>query len=593
MRGAPAIRPKHATLTEMLTAAAQTDVALFFVNRSEQDQELPMARVRERAMSIAADLAARGVRAGDRVAVVLPTCPEFVESLFGVLCAGAIPVPLYPPVRLGRLDEYHSRTAAMLRAVDAALVVTDERIRRFLGVPVQLAAPRLGCVTASSLGGADSLELGAATDDVALIQFSSGTTNDPKPVALTHANLLSNLAAIERYLRDEGAPNPVGVTWLPLYHDMGLIGNLLSAFYFPVPLVLLPPELFVAMPGAWLRAISRHRGTVTAAPNFAFGLCLKRIRDEELDGVDLSSWRVSLNGAEAVSAAVQRRFNERFARWGLRESALTPCYGMAEASLGVTFKPAGTSFLALGVDAEKLALDGVVEQGTKELVSVGRPLAGVELEIRDAAGVSLPPGRVGHIFVRGPSVMAGYFARTDLTDQAIHDGWLDTGDLGFTEGGELFVCGRHKDIIVVRGANHAPEEFEAALESLPGVRTGCAVAVGFVPAGEDDEALAMLVETTTDASSTLADEVASLVQQRTQIRPAHVELLAPGTLPRTSSGKLRRREARTQWLAGTLSPPKKVSAARLLGAAAHGELRHARAMLARRAANEPSVTTKR
>jgi fatty-acyl-CoA synthase len=593
MRGAPAIRPKHATLTEMLTAAAQTDVALFFVNRSEQDQELPMARVRERAMSIAADLAAHGVGAGDRVALVLPTCPEFVESLFGVLCAGAIPVPLYPPVRLGRLDEYHSRTAAMLRAVDAALVVTDERIRRFLGVPVQLAAPRLGCVTASSLGGADSLELGAATDDVALIQFSSGTTNDPKPVALTHANLLSNLAAIERYLRDEGAPNPVGVTWLPLYHDMGLIGNLLSAFYFPVPLVLLPPELFVAMPGAWLRAISRHRGTVTAAPNFAFGLCLKRIRDEELDGVDLSSWRVSLNGAEAVSAAVQRRFNERFARWGLRESALTPCYGMAEASLGVTFKPAGTSFLALGVDAEKLALDGVVEQGTKELVSVGRPLAGVEVEIRDAAGVSLPPGRVGHIFVRGPSVMAGYFARTDLTDQAIHEGWLDTGDLGFTEGGELFVCGRHKDIIVVRGANHAPEEFEAALESLPGVRTGCAVAVGFVPAGEDDEALAMLVETTTDASSTLADEVASLVQQRTQIRPAHVELLAPGTLPRTSSGKLRRREARTQWLSGTLSPPKKVSAARLLGAAAHGELRHARAMLARRAARTPSVTTKR
>src|SRR6201993_1061818 len=211
MRGAPAIRPKQATLTEMLTAAAQTDVALFFVNRSEHDQELPMARVRERAMSIAADLAARGVRAGDRVALVLPTCPEFVESLFGVLCAGAIPVPLYPPVRLGRLDEYHSRTAAMLRAVDAALVVTDERIRRFLGVPVQLAAPRLGCVTASSLGGADSLELGAATDDVALIQFSSGTTNDPKPVALTHANLLSNLAAIERYLRDEGAPNPVGV----------------------------------------------------------------------------------------------------------------------------------------------------------------------------------------------------------------------------------------------------------------------------------------------------------------------------------------------------------------------------------------------
>ena len=522
--------------------------------------------------------------------IVLPTCPEFVECLFGVLCAGAIPVPLYPPVRLGRLEEYHAKTAAMLRAVDAVLVVTDERIRRFLGTPIQMAAPRLGCVTASSLNSIDSLEIEVSADDVALIQFSSGTTHDPKPVALTHANLLSNLASIERYLIDEGAPKLVGVTWLPLYHDMGLIGNLLSVFYFPARLVLLPPELFVAVPGAWLRAISRHRGTVTAAPNFAFGLCLKRIRDEELDGVDLSSWRVSLNGAEAVSAAVQRRFDERFARWGLRASALTPCYGMAEASLGVTFKPGGTSFRTLGVDAEKLALDGIVAPGTKELVSVGRPLAGVDVEIRDAAGVSLPPGRVGHIFVRGPSVMAGYFGRTDLTDQAIHDGWLDSGDLGFIDDGELFVCGRHKDIIVVRGANHAPEEFEAALESLPGVRTGCAVAVGFVPEGEDDEALAMLVETTTDAPSTLAAEVASRVQERTRIRPAHVELLAPGTLPRTSSGKLRRLEARTQWLSGTLSPPKKVSAARLLTAAAHGEISHARARFGRRAAKTSSLT---
>ncbi len=591
MRGAPAIQPKHETLNEMLAAAAQTGASLIFVNRKEQDLEVPMARIRERALSIAADLRSRGVRKGDRVALVLPTCPEFVECFFGALCAGAIPVPLYPPVRLGRLDEYHRKTAAMLQAVDAVVVVTDERIRRFLGVAVDISAPRLGTVTASSLGGTNSIEVVVAADDVALIQFSSGTTHDPKPVALTHANLLSNLAAIEATLIAAGAPNQVGVTWLPLYHDMGLIGNLLSAFYVQGALVLLPPELFVAVPGAWLRAISRHRGTVSAAPNFAFSLCLNRIRDEELEGIDLSSWRVSLNGAEAVSAEVQRRFNERFARWGLRPSALTPCYGMAEASLGVTFKPAGTAFRTLGVDADKLALEGVVAPGSKELVSVGRPLAGVELSIRDAGGASLPPGRVGHIFVRGPSVMVGYFGRTDLTDQALHDGWLDSGDLGFTHDGELYLCGRHKDIVVVRGANHAPEDFESALDGLPGVRAGCAVAVGFVPVGEDDEALAMLVETTMDASSTLADEVASRVQERTQIRPAHVEVLAPGTLPRTSSGKLRRRRARTEWLSGTLSPPKKVSAARLLVESARGELRHTRAKLARRAANASSVTT--
>jgi fatty-acyl-CoA synthase len=205
--------------------------------------------------------------------------------------------------------------------------------------------------------------------------------------------------------------------------------------------------------------------------------------------------------------------------------------------------------------------------------------------------VTLPPGRVGHVFVRGLSVMAGYFGRTDLTDQAIHNGWLDSGDLGFTHDGELFLCGRHKDIIIVRGANHAPEEFEAALDALDGVRTGCAVAVGFIPTGEDDEVLAMLVETASDAAPTLAHDVASRVEERTRIRPAHVELLAPGTLPRTSSGKLRRREARTQWLAGTLAPPNKVSAVRLLVEAAHGELRHARATLTRRtAAKTPSVS---
>jgi acyl-CoA synthetase (AMP-forming)/AMP-acid ligase II len=589
MKGAPAITPKHSTLIEMLDAAAQSEFGLVFVNRKEQDHDVPFARIRERALSVAADLARRGVRKGDRVALVLPTCPEFVECFFGVLCAGAIPVPLYPPLRLGKMDEFHRRTSAMLQAVDAAMVVTDERIRRFLGVAVANSAPALGCVTASSLGGPMSDAIEVAADDIAVIQFSSGTTNDPKPVALTHANLLANLAILEQYMTADGAPHPVGVTWLPLYHDMGLIGNLLSAFYVPAKLVLLPPELFVAVPGAWLRAISRHRGTITAAPSFAFGLCLKRIADEELEGVDLSSWSICLNGAEAVSAEAQRRFSEHFGRWGFRASSFTPCYGMAEASLAVTFKPAGTSFRTLTVDGDKLAADGVVEPGGKEIVSVGRPLAGMGVEIRDDDGLSVPPGRVGHIFVSGPSIMAGYFGRPDLTDQALHDGWLHTGDRGFIHDGELYVCGRHKDIVIVRGANHAPEEFEAALDGLPGVRTGCAVAVGFVPPGEEDEALAMLVETTSEATANFAQDVASRVQQHTGIRPAHVELLAPGTLPRTSSGKLRRREALAQWQAGQLAAPKKVTVARLLVQAANGELLHARAALARRSKTQRFV----
>ncbi len=582
MKGAPAIRPKYETLTEALAAAAETATSLTFVNANEEDQGVPLALVREKALSIAADLAARGVHKGDRVALVLPTCPAFVECFFGVILAGAIPVPLYPPVRLGKLDEYHRKTAAMLKAVDAAMVVTDQRTRRFLGIAVEKSAPRLGCVTASELGIAGAAEEAAVVpSDIAFIQFSSGTTHDPKPVALTHENLLYNLATIGDYLASVGTPTPVGVSWLPLYHDMGLIGNLLSAFYLPCPMVLLPPELFVARPGAWLRAISRHRGTTSAAPNFAFGLCVNRIRDEELDGVDLSSWKLCLNGAEAVSAAIQRQFVERFERWGFDASSLTPCYGMAEASLAVTFKPGGTIFKTLGIELDTLASEGAVEPGSKELVSVGRPLAGVEVQIRDELSQPMPPDRAGRIFVNGPSVMAGYFGREDLTNEAIRDGWLDTGDLGFIHDGELFVCGRHKDTVIIRGANHAPQDFEAALEGLPGVRTGCAVAVGFVPEGEEEEALAMLVETTPDAPPTLASDVSSRVLERTSILPAHVELLAPGTLPRTSSGKMRRREARAQWLEGNLAAPKKVSPLRLMMYAAKGQLSHARAAFVR------------
>ncbi|WP_019972896.1 fatty acyl-AMP ligase [Mycobacterium sp. 141] len=586
MKGPDAIVPKYETLPAALAAAARTDLSLFFVNTREEDQEVTKAQIHERALSISADLMKRGVRKGDRVALVLPTCPEFVESFFGILCAGAIPVPLYPPVRLGKMDEYHQKTTAMLQSADVALVVTDERIRRFLGVPVEAAAPRLGCVIASDLGGEDSDQVDVAPDDIALIQFSSGTTHDPKPVALTHRNLLSNLASIDSRLQEEGTVNPVGVSWLPLYHDMGLIGNLLSAFYVEGALVLLPPELFVATPAAWLRAISRYRGTYSAAPNFAFNLCVNRIKDEELDGVDLSSWSVCFNGAESVVAAVQRRFAERFAPWGFDPSALTPCYGMAEASLALTFKPSKTQFRTYGVEGDTLAYSGRVVPGRKELVSVGQPLAGVEIEIRDELSQTLDPDKVGSIFVRGPSVMVGYFGRPDLTDQALHDGWLETGDLGFVHDGELFVCGRAKDTVIIRGANHAPQDFEAALDGLPGVRTGCAVAVGFVPAGEEEEALALLVETTSDAPASLASDVSKRVWERTGILAAHVELLAPGTLPRTSSGKLRRRESRNQWLAGTLVAPKKVSTMRLMWYAAKGQVSLAKAAYTRLAPNK-------
>jgi acyl-CoA synthetase (AMP-forming)/AMP-acid ligase II len=267
---------------------------------------------------------------GERVAILLPTSPGFMDAFFGTLLAGAVPVPLYPPVRLGRLEEYHRATARMLEVTSAAVVLTDLKIKLLLGAAVEAARPRLGCKTVDEVSrGDDALSVSVRPEALGLIQFSSGSTVDPKPVALTHAALMAQVAALEAASPLPPGALPVGVSWLPLYHDMGLIGCLLSALYYPGNMVLIPPEAFLARPALWLRALSRHKGFISPAPNFAYGLCLKRVKDEELQGVDLSAWKHALNGAEPVSLETLRRFADRFERYGFSPSALRPVYGLS------------------------------------------------------------------------------------------------------------------------------------------------------------------------------------------------------------------------------------------------------------------------
>ena len=570
LRGPPLPPIKYTTLGEALAAAAQastspstsiststfpsTSLGLTFLDPFEHERHLSFVDLGLRARRAAAGLAALGIRRGDRVALVLPTGVDFMDGFFGSLLAGAIPVPLYPPVRLGRLDEFHARTARLLRACGARLLLTDTRVGRLLGQAAMRARPELGVRTVSDLPAAGELELPAAPGDLALIQFSSGTTVEPKPVALTHANVLANLAAIDAYIPEQGPVRQRGVSWLPLYHDMGLIGCLLLAVYHPGPLALLPPEAFLARPALWLRAIARTRATLTVAPNFAFGLCAKRVRDEELEGCDLSCLRLVLNGAEPIAPAALRRFCERFARFGFDPAVLMPVYGLSEASLAVTFSPPRRG-------------PRTVRRAGRELASVGLPVAGVEVSIRGEDGRELPDGSIGSIRVRGPSVMRGYFQDSHATERAVLDGWLDTGDLGFVDAGELVVSGRAKDVLILRGANHAPQEFEDALDGLPGARPGCAVAVGLVPDGADGEELALLVEVEREGVLT-EDAVRARVVERTGIRPHTVRLLQPGTLPRTSSGKLRRAEALRQLIDGDLRPPRKVTLFRMAREAA-------------------------
>jgi acyl-CoA synthetase (AMP-forming)/AMP-acid ligase II len=578
------------TLNQLLERAADVARAgsaagLRFLDRREREQWAGWDDIRDAALGVAGALQSLGVAPGERVALIFPTGREFFDAFFGILSAGAVPVPLYPPVRLGRLDEYHARTAAMLRAADARLVLADRRVRRLLGRTIAAARPPLGCQTLRALPRASPHAAAAQPSDLALVQFSSGTTVDPKPVALSHRAVTAHVRALNSFWPDTEEETVSGVSWLPLYHDMGLIGCVFPALERPAVLNLIGPEVFVARPAVWLRTLSRYRAAVSVAPNFAYGLCVDKIRDDELEGVDLGAWRIALNGAEPVAPSVLRAFQQRFARWGFRPEALTPVYGLSEATLAVTFSALDRPFRSEHFDREALAAEGRAESQASgiELVSVGRPLPGTEVEIRDRAGQALPAGRVGRVLARGPSLMAGYLGRPAATRRALPDGWLDTGDLGFLHDGELFLTGRAKDVVILRGRNYSPAEIEHAVEDVAGFRRGCAVAVSWLPEGAPGEQLLLFVEHRHDATAPEIDGLpaacAAAVLAATSLKPHEILVLEPGTLPRTSSGKLRRQETLKRHLDGELSPPERVTPLLLTGALAGSALAFARGKL--------------
>ena len=567
---------RETLLTRLLRAATVAATkGLVFVDRHERETPISWADVYARGAAVAGGLRARGVRPRDTVAVVAPTGRAFFDAFFGVVLSGAVPVPLYPPMRVGRLDEYHARTAAMLTAARVRLVLAEQRTRRVLEDAVARVRPELGCVDVGEVAGPAVVHV-ADPGDLAMVQFSSGTVVDPKPVALTHANLLANVGAMRDRFVEAGADvSAHGVSWLPLYHDMGLIGCVFLALYHPGSLTLIPPELFVARPALWLRALSRTRASISAAPNFAYALCTERIRDEEMEGVDLGGWRVALNGAEPVSAVTLRRFAKRFAQWGLCPEALTPVYGLSEATLAVTFSDARTAFRAGRFDRDALAEKRVVpaDDGV-ELVSVGRPLPGVE--------VAVPANAVGPVRVRGASVMAGYLHQPERTAATIVDGWLDTGDLGFLHDGELYISGRIRDVIILRGKNYAPYEIEQAVETISDASPGCAAAVSHRPEDGDEERLVVFVESR-GAGLGLATRCREAILRAASVDPALVVVLAGGTLPRTSSGKIRRGETMRRWLDGTLIPWESLLPEALAGEWAPGALVHGQRAWASRA----------
>ncbi|MGJ0505305.1 MAG: AMP-binding protein [Methylocystis sp.] len=513
------------------------------------------------ARAAAGGLIERGVGPGDRIAIMLPTSRDFFVAFFAVLFCGAVPVPIYPPFRLSQIEDHLRRQAGILSNADASALITNDEIRIVGRLLYGLVSALRHIVTIPELSAASPLPapLPAAPDATALIQYTSGSTGDPKGVVLSHANLLANIRAMGAVLKASSADRVV--SWLPLYHDMGLIGCWLGSLYYGAPALIMSPLSFLADPARWFWAIDSHRATISAAPNFAFELCLKAIDDAKINGLDLSSLRGIMNGAEPVSPTSLARFAQRFASYGFRPEMMTPVYGLAENAVGLAFPPLGRGPLIDRVDRKALDRDGVARVASAgadsvvSFVACGRPLPHHEIRIVDDASRELPERQEGRIQFRGPSATRGYFQNPEKTAALFDGDWLETGDRGYIAGGDVFITGRIKDLIKRAGRNIYPHELEEAVGALDGTRKGCVAVFPALDARAGTERLIVLAETrlTDDARrSSLRKRITETSQALLDLAPDEVVLAPPHTIPKTSSGKIRRSAARAMFEAGRL-----------------------------------------
>ena len=530
------------------------------LDESGSPDDVTYVALHRAAAAVAAGLLARDVMPGDTVAIMLPTSRAYFDAFAGVLLAGAVPVPIYPPARPSQLADHLRRHAGILANARAALLVTvPEAVP--LGHLLRSNVESLRhVIVPESLTDATGVALPRPrSEDLALVQYTSGSTGQPKGVALTHENLLANIRTMGAAAAVSGTDT--FVSWLPLYHDMGLIGAWLSCLYFGVPLVVMAPQVFLTRPSRWLKAIHANQGTISAGPNFAYDLCLAKIDDAEFEGLDLSSWRLAFNGAEPVSPTTIERFTERFAPYGLRRDAMTPVYGLAESAVGLAFPPLGRGPLIDPVDRGAFVRSGRADpakpgqRDALRFVSCGQPLPGHEIRVVDATGRELGDRREGRIEFRGPSATAGYFRNADATRSLFHDDWLDTGDLGYMAGAELYVTGRVKDMIIRAGRNLHPVELEEAVGDLAGVRKGCVAVFASPDPDGGAERLVVMAETRAtgdDATAALRSEIVSTTVDLLGVAPDDVVLAPPRAVPKTSSGKIRRAASREIYEAGRI-----------------------------------------
>lgn len=566
-------QPISATVERPTTAASFVEVlewqarqqpqrtALYLYSEDERVETLSYAELWEGAQRCATGLRLHGLEPGQSVALMLPTSLHFFFCFYGVWLAGGVPAPLYPPARLSQLEEHLRRQIGILDNAQAHLLIAMPEALR-LGPLLKAHLPTLRAVlTADELTNSAALPLHnrPSAQDLALLQYTSGSTGQPKGVALTHANLLANVRAMGA--ATGVTADDVFVSWLPLYHDMGLIGACLGTLYHGFPLVLMSPLTFIARPQRWLRAIQRHHGTLSAAPNFAYELCAGKLADEDLTGLDLSSWRLAFNGAEPVSPDTVDHFCARFASYGFKREAMAPVYGLAESCVGLAFPPPGR-----GPRLDRIRRSVLLEQGRAEIAApdeddamrvpgCGLPLPGHNIRIIDASGREVGERHVGRVLFNGPSATQGYHRNPDATRALCQGDWLDTGDYGYLADGEIHITGRAKDVIIRAGRNIYPYELEEAVALLPGLRKSGVVVFASPDPRSGSDRLIVLAETRErqpDRLEVLRGQIQQLTLSLTQTPADDVVLAPPRTILKTSSGKLRRAACRDLYQRGAL-----------------------------------------
>jgi fatty-acyl-CoA synthase len=551
------------TLGEALDYAATGRRGLNFHDaRGTLTEAYPFSQLRTDALAHARRLIGIGIKPGDRIALIAETGPEFAACFFGAVYAGAWPVPLPLPTSFGGRDAYVDQLTVQLDSSDPKLLLFPSEFTEM----ASSAAAKRG-IDARDWASIDALEQSAAElpvaspDDIAYLQYSSGSTRFPHGVAVTHHALLDNLHAHGVGLAVVDTDRVI--SWLPWYHDMGLVGCLLSPVAMQLTVDYLKTEDFARRPLAWLDMITRNPGTtVSYSPTFGYDICSRRMSSQTraADRFDLSRWRIAGNGADMIRPDVMQAFVDGFAEAGFKAGAFCPSYGLAEATLAVSLMPPGEGIRLELVEENELSGgepgDDERPRRYRAIVNCGKPVTGMEVEIRDAGGAVLPDRGIGKVYVRGASVMHSYFRDQQSTKACLSDDlWLDTGDMGYLSGGYIFIVGRAKDMIIINGRNHWPQDIEWAVEQLPGFKSGDIAAFAITgPSGEETPAVLVHCRVSDPGErGRLRDDIRERVRAITGIS-AVVELIPPRTLPRTSSGKLSRTKARHLYLSGEIQP---------------------------------------